>query len=185
MMTTTAVTTERAVTRPGPGVTPRIRTGSPADREALAALLAGLSPESSYLRFQTGIGPVPPRAIIDAMLPARAAAGALLAFVGDRLVGHGMWVRPGAAPVAEIGLVVADDHQARGIGSALAAALVAELAARGIERAEVFSGAGNQAVARMLDRNAPGAVRVVDGATVSYSFPVPAADARSVVPAVA
>ena len=163
----------------------RIRAGSPADREALGALLSGLSPDSSYRRFQTGLGPVPRRALLDALLPARSTAGALLAFVGEELVAHGMWVQPGAARVAEIGIVVADAHQARGIGTAVAAALLAELAARGIERAEVFSGSGNQAVARMVARNAPGAVRVLDEATVSYSFPVPAVNGRDVVPAVA
>ena len=81
-----------------------------------------------------------------------------------------MWVRVGAAPVAEIALVVADSHQGQGIGTALADALIADLAARGIERVEVFASATNEAVARMVARQAPDAVRERDGATVTYAF---------------
>lgn len=154
----------------------RIRAGTTEDREAVAAFLAGLSASSSYLRFQTGLGPVPPRRLVDALLPTGPGGGALLGYVGDRLVAHGMWVRARAASVAEIGIVVADDHQSRGIGTALATALVDELIARGIERVEVFTGATNQAVTRMLAVNAPGAVRVLDGVTVTYTFPARSAE---------
>lgn len=148
---------------------PRIRAATRRDRPALIALLCGLSEESAYQRFQTAIGAHPSRAVVDAMLPDEARGAALVAFVDGELVAHGMWARVGAA--AEIGILVADDHQRLGIGSRLATALIDDLAARGIEQVEVYTGAGNRAVPRMVARQAPDAERTADGPTVSWTFP--------------
>lgn len=148
------------------------RCGTPRDRDALAALLAGLSPESAYARFLTAVGSGLPRAVVEALLPDGLRGAAVLGFDGDALVAHGVWVRLGPSRTAEVALVVADSHQRRGIGTALADRLVAAAAARGIERIEAFSEGGNRAVARMVARGAPGAERERAGATVSYSFEV-------------
>jgi GNAT superfamily N-acetyltransferase len=150
---------------------PRIRHAVPADRASVADLLRGLSAESTYRRFQTGLGPDPGAAILDALLPEGLEGRAVLAHVGPSLVGHGVWRRAGATPVAEIGLVVADAHQGQGIGTALAEALLDDVAARGVERIEVFASATNQAVIRMVTRHAPDAMLELDGATVTYRFP--------------
>ncbi len=149
-----------------------LRPGTRADREDLATLLSGLSPDSAYQRFQTALGGRPSRAMVDALLPDGVCGTALLGFVGDALVAHGVWIRVGASRVAEIAILVADDHQQQGIGTELAAALLADLGARGIERVEVFSGSGNRAVHRMVARAAPDADPERDGATVSYVFAV-------------
>lgn len=151
-----------------------LRTATRRDHDALAALVGGLSAESAYQRFQTGIGARPSRALVDGLLPEGVRGRALLGYLDDRLVAHGVWVRIGHSRVAEIALLVADEHQRSGIGGALAAALLADLRARGLERVEVFSGAGNVAVARLVARSAPGAERERDGAMVSYGFPVDA-----------
>lgn len=148
------------------------RTATAADADALAGLLAGLSPDSAYLRFQTAIGGAPSPKLVRALLPDGVRGRALLGYVGETLVAHGLWVRVGPTRAAEIALVVADTHQQQGIGSALAAALLDDLAVRGIERVEVFSAAGNRAVTRMLARSAPDADLERDGATVSYSFAI-------------
>jgi acetyltransferase len=150
---------------------PRIRHAVPADRASVADLLRGLSAESAYRRFQTGLGPDPGAAILDALLPEGLEGRAVVAHVGPSLVGHGVWRRAGATPVAEIGLVVADAHQGQGIGTALAEALLDDVAARGLERIEVFASATNQAVIRMVTRHAPDATLELDGATVTYRFP--------------
>ena len=148
------------------------RAATAADAPALTGLLAGLSPDSAYLRFQTSIGPAPSPSLVRALLPDGVRGTALLGFLGNELVAHGLWVRVGPTRAAEIALVVADGHQRQGIGSALAVALVDDLARRGIERVEVYAGAGNRAVATMVARSAPDAERERDGATVSYSFAV-------------
>ena len=147
-----------------------IRAAGPADHALLDGLLRGLSSESAYLRFQTGLGSGPSPALVRRLLPP---GGALLAFAGDEVVAHGMWARVGRA--AEIAVVVADAHQGRGIGTAVAEALIDDVAVRGIRRIEVFSGRGNEAVARMVARQAPHALRVLDGPTVTWTFPVPQA----------
>jgi len=158
----------------------RVRPGRPADRAAVRDLLCGLSLDSAYQRFQAALGPEPRPSVLDALLPERPRGGSMLAYVGAELVGHGVWRRAGTAPVAEIGLVVADAHQGRAIGTALAEALIADLAAQGLERIEVFATAANEAVARMVARRAPDAVRERDGATVTYLFPVGPTRVRTV-----
>ncbi|WP_028643775.1 GNAT family N-acetyltransferase [Nocardioides sp. URHA0020] len=151
----------------------RIRPAGVQDRELVAGLLRELSPDSAYLRFQTGIGVEPAPGLVAALIPDGLRGSALLGLVDDRLVAHGLWVRVGASPVAEIGIVVADAQQGQGIGTRIASALIADLAARGIDRVEVFASATNVAVTRMVARQAPHAVRDRDGATVTYAFATP------------
>ena len=158
----------------------RIRPAVALDRADVADLLRGLSAESAYRRFQTGLGPDPAPGILDALLPAGLQGGALLAHLERSLVGHGVWRRIGATPVAEIGLVIADAHQGQGIGTALADALVADLAGRGVERVEVFASATNRAVIAMVQRRAPDAAQKRDGSTVTYRFPARVGAARTV-----
>jgi GNAT superfamily N-acetyltransferase len=158
----------------------RIRAAEPADRSGVAALLRGLSPESTYRRFQTGLGPDPRAVLLDALLPEDLQGSAVVAHLGRPLVGHGVWRRVGATSVAEIGLIVADAYQGQGLGTALAAALLDDLAARGLDTVEVFTSASHQAVIRMVTRFAPNAARERDGATVTYRFRATVSATRTV-----
>ncbi len=162
-------------------MTATFRPGTASDGADLSALLAGLSPDSAYARFQGALGSGSPPAVLDALLPEGARGEALLAWQADEPVAHGLWVRvgPGAAGIA---LVVTDTHQRRGIGSALADRLVAAAADRGLERIEVFSAAGNRAVARMVARRAPTAAPQRDGLTVSYSVDLRQAQRTKLLP---
>jgi acetyltransferase len=152
---------------------PHIRAGRRADRELLGEFLSALSPASSYARFLTGRPGTPSSGLLTALLPDRPRGGALLAFLGDELVGHGLWARTADPTVAEIAVVVADRHQRRGVGTALARAVLADLAAHGVDDVEVFSTSDNRAVARMVARAAPDARRELDGPTTTFSFAVP------------
>jgi GNAT superfamily N-acetyltransferase len=160
-------------------VEPCIRVATAADRDALGDFLSRLSAESSYQRFLTG-GPTgaPTRRLLAALLPERSRGGALLAFLGDELVGHGLWIRVGGASVAEIAIVVADAYQRRGIGTALASAVTDDLVAHGVADIEVFSGSENRAVARMVARAAPDARRELDGPTTTWTFRARSRSAR-------
>lgn len=146
----------------------RIRRASPTDREVLADFLRRLSPESAYLRFHTVITGRSD-SFVTHLLPENGHGGALLAFVDDGLAGHAMWGLR-APGIADLGLVVLDEHQCRGIGTALTRALMIELAAHSIEEVEVYSSAGNRAVARMVGRHAPDASRELDGPMVTFRF---------------
>ena len=150
----------------------RIRPAGPRDHDLVAGLLREVSEESAYRRFQTGIGREPAASLVAALLPDRLRGAAVLGFVGDRVVAHGVWVRVGARPVAEIALLVTDAQQGQGIGTKIAAELIADLAARGVAQVEVFASATNEAVTRMVARQAPDAVRERDGSTVTYSFAI-------------
>ncbi len=150
-------------------VEPSIRLATAADSGALADFLSGLSPDSSYQRFLTDrTDPAP--SLLAALLPERPKGGALLAFVGDDLVGHGLWIRVARGSAAEIAIVVADAYQRRGIGTALGSAVTDDLVAHGIADIEVFSASDNRAVARMLARAAPDAQRELDGPTTTWTY---------------
>jgi RimJ/RimL family protein N-acetyltransferase len=95
----------------------------------------------------------------------------VLAFLGDELVGHALWARMPHPSVAEIAIVIADRHQRRGIGTALASAVIDDLVANGVDDIEVLSISGNRAVARMVARAAPDARRELDGPTSTWTFP--------------
>jgi GNAT superfamily N-acetyltransferase len=151
---------------------PHIRAGGPADRALLRELLAGLSPASSYARFLTGRSGTPSEHLLTVLLPDRPRGGALLAFLDGDLAGHGLWVRTADPSVAEVAIVVADRHQRRGVGTALARAVMEDLVAHGVAGIEVFSTSDNRAVARMVSRAAPDAHRELDGPTATYAFPV-------------
>ena len=151
-------------------VEPRLRAACPADHELLAAFLTGLSPGSAYSRFLTGVGGSPTPRLLAALLPARPRGGAVLGFIDGELVGHGLWARLPDPTVAEIAIVVADRHQRRGVGTALARAVTDDLVAHGVRDVEVFSSTDNRAVARMVARAAPDARRELDGPTATWTF---------------
>jgi acetyltransferase len=130
-----------------------------------------LSPESAYSRFLTGVSGQPSVRLLTALLPEPPAGGALLAFLDGELVGHGLWARLADPCVAEIAIVVADRHQRRGIGTALAGAVTEDLVAHGVTDIEVFSISDNRAVARMVAWAAPGSRRELDGPTTTWTFP--------------
>ncbi len=116
-----------------------IRPACPADLAALSDFFTRLSAETRYRRF---FGPVTPtRTLLDLLSGRAANVHAVVAVAGGLIVGHAMAADraesgdprdPGLARTADIGVVVADAWQARGVGSALMRALVAEAQARGV-----------------------------------------------------
>jgi methanethiol S-methyltransferase len=152
---------------------PLVRPAQGGDHALLGELLAGLSPASSYSRFLTGRSGPPPRELLTALLPEPPKGGAWLGFLDGEPVAHGVWVRLADPSVAEVAIVVADRYQRRGIGTALARAVVDDLVAHGVSDVEVFSGSDNRAVARMVVRAAPDARRELDGPTMTYASPAP------------
>lgn len=151
---------------------PRIRAASAGDTAALTRFLEALSPEALQRRFLTGMGLIPPR-LVAHLASGGDEGGALLAEVDAVVVGHALWapVAGQARPTAELALVVADDHRRRGLGTALAVAVLVELDRRGFDLARAVSGADNRPVLRMV-RHAPGAATERDGVVCTTDFPV-------------
>jgi GNAT superfamily N-acetyltransferase len=116
-----------------------IRPACPADLPALAGFFEGLSVQTRYLRF---FGPVrPTSALLDLLSGQPAGVHVVVAVADGVIVGHAMAVDrpapgggqgPGQERTTDIGVVVADAWQGRGVGSALMRALVGRAEARGV-----------------------------------------------------
>lgn len=115
-----------------------LRRITPADKDALVAGLGRLSERSVYQRF---LSPKPRLTsselayLTEVDFEDHYALVAVLAGAPDVVVGVGRWVRdPDARGDAEIAIVIADDLQGRGVGTALGTALADAAVARGIVR---------------------------------------------------
>jgi len=146
-----------------------IRAARAADAAALGEFFAGLSPQSRYLRF---FGPVTPGpALLRRLAGDAEGVEAVVAVRGGLVIGHAMAAdRPGAhgCPATDIGVVVADAWQGRGVGAALMRALVTGAQARGLTSMTMDVLPGNQRVLAMILAHWPDAVteRTSDGVTV-------------------
>lgn len=127
----------------------RIRRAGPADIPALRDFFAALSGRTRYLRF---FGPLwPTRAMLRRL--SGGGADALIATAEDAVIGHAMACdQPaGSGPAAtEIGVVVADGWQGRGVGAALVRELVAAAADRGVTVLAMDVLPGNRKVLDMI-----------------------------------
>lgn len=115
-----------------------LRRIEPGDKDGLVAGLGHLSDRSVYQRF---LSPKPRltaselKYLTEVDFRDHYALVAVLAKAPDVIVGVGRWVRDAAAPTdAEIAIVIADDLQGRGVGTALGTALADAARARGIEQ---------------------------------------------------
>jgi len=135
-----------------------IRQARPEDLPALSDFFAGLSAHTRYLRF---FGPVAPGAALLRTLAGLADnIDALVAVRGGVIVGHAMAVdrdEPRGTRVTDIGLVVHDAWQGRGVGSALMRALVTGAQARGVSTLEMDVLDGNRQVLAMITGHWPAA----------------------------
>lgn len=126
--------TQLALDARPPGGTIEIRSASAADCEAIRAFVAGLSEGSRLLRFFTPAAP-PSSSVLRRMCGLSPATDALIAIQHDVIVGHVMAADvpdPDGGRVADIGVVVTDRWQNRGIGSEMLRQVVARAAARGV-----------------------------------------------------
>lgn len=125
--------------RPSAGVPQLlVRRIAPEDKDALVAGLGRLSERSVYQRF---LAPKPRLStgeltyLTEVDFIDHYALVAVLAAAPGVMVGVGRWVRSADVPGdAEIAIVIADDLQGRGVGTALGRELARAAWARGIER---------------------------------------------------
>jgi acetyltransferase len=135
---------------------------APGDADMLAGLLAGLSPQSLFLRYCMPMPRMAPEAIAREAARLAHPRGSqqltvvALANVGgvEQLIAVAELARdPNSAAIAEIALVVADAYQREGIGSALCAYLVAAARRQGLAAIRAMALAENIAVRRMVARS--------------------------------
>ena len=128
----------------------RIRRADPADIPALRDFFAALSGRTRYLRF---FGPLWPTRAMLRRLAGAGGADAVIATAHEDVIGHAMACDEpsGRGPAAtEIGVVVADGWQGRGIGAALVRELMAAAAGRGVTVLAMDVLPGNRQVLDMI-----------------------------------
>jgi GNAT superfamily N-acetyltransferase len=168
---------------------PTLRPACPGDEAGLAAMLAGLSPQSFYQRFLSGGGELSAR-LRAQLVHATAERGAWLAVAGDvsgdvsghvsgeSVVGHACWVfepgTPADRPVAELAAVVADGWQGRGLGARLLAAVARDATDAGADAVQMYLLANNRRLLARIGREWPDVRPRRDGTLVVYQVPAEA-----------
>jgi RimJ/RimL family protein N-acetyltransferase len=150
-----------------------IRPIAPCDRDALASGFARLSEDSRYRRFLSPKTKLTQRELTYLTEVDHVRHEALVAVdPGDgHLVGVGRYASGGSQDSAELAVVVDDEHQALGLGTALATRTVARARSNGIGALTATSLRLNRAslaIMRRLGFRARGS----DGATVELELPL-------------
>src|ERR1700722_2679408 len=133
-----------------------IRPARTADLPALGDFFAGLSVQARYLRFFSPITPSP--ALLKLLCGGGGTTDALLATRDSDIIGHGMAAArpgPGGARVTDIGVVVADAWQGRGLGAALVRALITGAQVRGVTLVTMDVLHGNHRAHAMITDHGP------------------------------
>jgi GNAT superfamily N-acetyltransferase len=144
------------------------------DLPALGDFFAGLSANSRYLRF---FGPViPGAALLRTLAGCAGNVDALAAVRSGVIVGHAMAVDrpdPRGTWVTDIGVVVDDAWQGRGVGAALMRAIVTGAQARGVSVLEMDVLDGNRQVLAMVTGHWPAArvEHTPDGLAIRVRLP--------------
>lgn len=128
-----------------------LRHGDPSDVSRLEALHRRCSPETLRRRFHTATPVVPESLLRRTLLPE--GGWSLVAELGSDLVGIAS-TGPVSCSDLEVGILVEDAHQGRGIGTRLVRALADEAAARGYRSMLFLTEPGNPAAERAVLRSA-------------------------------
>jgi GNAT superfamily N-acetyltransferase len=139
MIRTLTATRPPGALRPDAGL---VREAGLGDADAVCQFICDLSSQSRYLRFFASVAP-PSSALLRALCGSTGADILVVTDPGGRVIAHGMAADdpvpasfasvPGTDEVASnIGLVVADHWQERGLGTLLLSALVGRAARRGV-----------------------------------------------------
>jgi GNAT superfamily N-acetyltransferase len=174
-----------AVTLPAvtlPAVT--IRAAGPADTAALRGFFHRLSEQTRLLRF---FAPIKPTTAMLGRLAGGGGVDAVIALADGAVIGHAMaadqhssggehvsgggHVRRGGR-CSDIGVVVADSWQGRGVGSALMTALVARAEHRGVTHLTMDVLHGNSQVLAMIAAHWPTARSSRSRECLTVSAPV-------------
>jgi acyl-CoA synthetase (NDP forming)/RimJ/RimL family protein N-acetyltransferase len=160
------------------GTTVLIGSARPGDAEAVRDMHAAMSPDNLYLRF---FSLSPRNAEAEAVRVCREPGpdhAALLAWLGDRLVGVASY-EPSGPDTAEVAFAVPDDMHGRGIATLLLEHLVSIGRERGLHSFTAEALAENQSMlAVFADAGLPVHRTITDG-VVELTFPIPAADDRT------
>jgi GNAT superfamily N-acetyltransferase len=145
-----------------------VRRAEAADFPALGDFFAGLSARTRYLRFFAPVTPNP--ALLRLLCGEPGEVDAVVAVRDGVIIGHAMAADAapppdqcggeagrgcGATPTPDVGIVVADAWQGRGVGAALMRALITAVQARGVTTLAMDVLASNRKVLAMISAHWP------------------------------
>jgi GNAT superfamily N-acetyltransferase len=152
-----------------------VTQAGPAEARRVSDFITGLSVRTQFLRFFASVAP-PSSGLLRALTSADGSADVLVAVdSGGTIVGHGMAVDRQAADgcmVSDVGLVIADDWQLHGVGSALLDELAVRAAGRGAGDLVMDVLADNGRMRGMIDRRWPGACRDLGRDSITFRVPL-------------
>lgn len=138
-----------------------LRGGRPSDSEAVSDLHARCSMETLFHRYHTGMRTMPRRWLHRLLLPPRGIS--LLGMVGREAVALGQLIPSDTPGTAEVSLLVEDDWQNKGLGTALLARLTVIAAIRGYDTIFALGLPGEDRVIRAARRAGLEAVTSEEG----------------------
>jgi len=133
----------------------QIRAAAAADCEAIKSFVAGLSLRARFLRFFSPASP-PSSAVLRRMCGAAPTSDVLVATEDGAIVGHAMavdGVGPDGSATTDLGLVITDRWQNRGVGSEMFRRLAERAAARGMRAAVMDVLPENRQMLSIIDRH--------------------------------
>jgi acetyltransferase len=150
-----------------------IRPVQPGDTPAVRDFLAGLSLDSAYRRFFTGIAPSPSVAFVRHFVEVdHDRRETLLAVLADEVVAMADCFRLDDGWTVELGVVVADAWQRLGLGPRLAADVLGLAMARGATMLLVYALPDNARVARLLHRRWPSSEPAFEDGMLVWRLPL-------------
>lgn len=155
-----------------------IRQAGIVDRGAISDFFCGLSARTRYLRFFTSAPSLSAR-MLRLLAGGSDNIDVVIATERGAVIGHAMAVDalgPGGIRRADVGVVVTDDHQGRGVGSALILALTSRARARGVTTLVMDVLSENRQVLAMIARRWPEARHEHSRASVSVRTGLRASD---------
>ena len=148
-----------------------IRPVRPQDLAELGGFFAGLSVESRYLRFFAPVTPA--HGLLNLLAGQSANVDAIVAVADGVIVGHAMAADLRSGQATDIGVVVADAWQRRGVGAALMRALIARAQTRGVTSLAMDVLPGNRRVLAMILAHWPDAAVGHNPDSIDISIPLP------------
>lgn len=159
------------------GTTVEIRPAGPADSDAVLRFHQAMSPDNLYLRFFSMSKRAAEQEANRVCRPAGPDHAALLALLGDQVVGVASYEPTTAPGVAEVAFAVADDMHGRGIATLLLEHLVSVGQARHVQAFTATTLPENTAMLRVFaDAGLAVRRRLVDD-VIELTMPLPRAAA--------
>jgi acyl-CoA synthetase (NDP forming)/RimJ/RimL family protein N-acetyltransferase len=159
------------------GTTIEIRPARPGDRDAVREMHAAMSPDNTYMRF---FNLSPHAAEEEAKRVCRPSDGdhaALLAWLGDELIGVASYEPTGKNGVAEIAFAVADHMHRRGVATLLLEYLVSQARVHQMHAFTAETLATNAAMLKVFADAGLSVRRKMADGTIEFTFPLPTEDA--------